>query len=57
MSKELMIMMLKQGGTGSEILTILDSIINDADDTVSPEPTLDEIQFWCDSSLSVTRGT
>lgn len=46
MSKELMIMMLKQGGTGSEILTILDSIINDAaDDTVSPEPTLDEIQF------------
>jgi hypothetical protein len=45
MSKELMIMMLKQGGTGNEILTILDSIIGDADDTVSPEPTLDEIQF------------
>ena len=38
-------MMLKQGGTGNEILTILDSISNDADDTVSPEPTLDEIQF------------
>lgn len=45
MSKELMIMMLKQGGTGNEILTILDSITNDVDDTVSAEPTLDEIEF------------
>lgn len=45
MSKELMIMMLEQGGTGNQILTILDAIANDDDNTVSPQPTLDEIKF------------
>lgn len=44
MSKALLISMLRKGQTGDEILTILDMISDDSDDTT--EPTLDEIQFW-----------
>jgi hypothetical protein len=43
MSKALLISMLRKGQTGDEILTILDMISDDSDDTT--EPTLDEIQF------------
>jgi hypothetical protein len=43
MSKALLISMLRKGQTGDEILTILDMISDDSDDTT--EPTLDEIPF------------
>ena len=48
MSKEVLISMLRQGNTGTEILSILDAITSDA---VSEEqegnmPTLDVIEFW-----------
>ena len=47
MSKEVLISMLRQGNTGTEILSILDAITSDA---VSEEqegnmPTLDVIEF------------
>jgi hypothetical protein len=44
MSKQVLIAMLKQGSTGSEILSILDVITNDSIVEES-EPTLDEIEF------------
>jgi len=48
MTKEVLISMLRQGNTGTEILSILDAITSD---TVSEEqegnmPTLDVIEFW-----------
>jgi hypothetical protein len=53
MSKQVMISMLRQGNTGSEILSILDVIasdtISDSTDTDSVSgfatPTLEEIEF------------
>jgi hypothetical protein len=44
MSKQVLIAMLKQGNTGSEILSILDVIANDSIVEES-EPTLEEIEF------------
>jgi hypothetical protein len=44
MSKALLISMLRKGQTGNEILSILDMLVDDSDDTMS-EPTLDEIPF------------
>ena len=40
-----MISMLSKGETGNEILTILD-MISDESDSVTTEPTLEEIEFW-----------
>lgn len=45
MSKALLISMLRKGQTGNEILSILDMLADESDDTMS-EPTLDEIEFW-----------
>ena len=45
MSKALLISMLSKGQTGNEILTILD-MISDESDSITTEPTLEEIQFW-----------
>jgi hypothetical protein len=44
MSKQVLIAMLQQGNTGSEILSILDVISNDSIVEES-EPTLEEIEF------------
>ena len=45
MSKALLISMLRKGQTGNEILSILNMLTDESDDTMS-EPTLDEIEFW-----------
>ena len=48
MSKEIAIGMLRAGKNGSEMLQILDTFITDSDDnadSVSVEPTLEEIAF------------
>lgn len=52
MSKQVMISMLRQGNTASEILSILDSITSDnvtadsdTNSVVVNEPTLHEIEF------------
>lgn len=45
MSKALLISMLRKGQTGNEILSILNMLTDESDDTMS-EPTLDEIKFW-----------
>lgn len=45
MSKALLISMLRKGQTGNEILSILNMLADESDDTMS-EPTLDEIEFW-----------
>jgi len=47
MSKQVMISMLRQGNTGSEILSILDVIASDGIDTTQTDimPTLEEIEF------------
>lgn len=37
--------MLRKGQTGNEILSILNMLVDESDDTMS-EPTLDEIEFW-----------
>lgn len=58
MSKQVLISMLRQGNTGNEILSILDTITSDNvssfDYVESPMiesalglPTLQEIDFWC----------
>lgn len=54
MSKQVLISMLRQGNTGSEILSILDAIAsdnvstdNDSDSSAVAMPTLTEIDFWC----------
>jgi hypothetical protein len=44
MSKALLISMLSKGQTGNEILTILD-MISDESDSITTEPTLEEIEF------------
>ena len=47
MSKTVMLSMLAQGNTGSEILSILDALT--ADEAVSTDdnsPTLNPIEFW-----------
>ena len=60
MSKQVLISMLRQGNTGSEILSILDVIASDAisegdDDTQTGNvPTLEMIDFW---SVSNTGGS
>ncbi len=42
-----MISMLKQGNTGSEILSILDALISDnVSEEMYNEPTADVIEFW-----------
>ena len=49
MTKSVLVSMLRQGQTGSEILSILDVIVADQTDavgeTVSAQPTLQEIEF------------
>jgi len=43
-----MLSLLAQGNTGSEILSILDSLIEDNQQSISyTEPTADPIEFWC----------
>jgi hypothetical protein len=44
MSKEMVLGLLRTGKTGTEILQILDTIVNDTE-TDTSEPTLEEIQF------------
>lgn len=43
MSKNVLISMLKQGNTGSEILSILDAITSETE--TENQPTLEEIDF------------
>ena len=43
MSKQVLISMLKQGNTGSQILSILEAITSE--DTTEDAPTLEEIAF------------
>jgi hypothetical protein len=47
MSKKVLISLLKQGETGSEILSILDAISSDfvSDESQESQPTLEEIAF------------
>lgn len=46
MSKQVMISMLAQGNTGSEILSILDTLISDnVSEEMYNEPTADVIEF------------
>ena len=46
MSTELMVAALRRGGTGDEILAILDAVTGDAvTETVAAEPTLETIEF------------
>jgi len=45
MSKQVLISMLKQGNTGSEILSILEAITDDTIDADETQPTLEEIAF------------
>jgi len=46
MSKSVMLSLLAQGNTGSEILSILDSLIEDNQQSISyTEPTADPIEF------------
>ena len=47
MSKSVMISLLAQGNTGSEILQILDTLTEDNQQAVAyAEPTADSIEFW-----------
>ena len=49
MSREIMISLLRKGNTGAQILEILDSIVEDGDNTetttFTSEPTLHELEF------------
>jgi hypothetical protein len=49
MSREIMISLLRKGQTGADILTILESIVADTDNTetnkMTAEPTLHELEF------------
>ena len=48
MPKSVVLVLLAQGNTGNEILTILDSIVADnVADANTNEPTLNEVRFWC----------
>ena len=57
MSREIMISLLRKGNTGAQILEILDSIVEDTDNTettaISAEPTLHELEFWLLSEATV----
>ncbi len=47
MTKQVLISLLKQGNTGTEILSILDTLMSDESAEVSiSEPTADPIEFW-----------
>ena len=47
MSKSVMLSMLAQGNTGTEILSILDALATDeATSTDDNGPTLNPIEFW-----------
>ena len=47
MSKQILISMLRQGNTGTEILSILNAITSDSiDEVANNEPTADMIEFW-----------
>ena len=47
MSKTVMLSMLAQGNTGSEILSILDTLTADnVAEGYNSEPTADSIEFW-----------
>jgi len=46
MSKSVMLSLLAQGNTGSEILSILDTLTEDNQQSIAyAEPTADEVQF------------
>jgi hypothetical protein len=45
MTRDLAISLLRQGNTGTEILNILDTIESGGDDSDTPTPTMEEIQF------------
>jgi hypothetical protein len=45
MSKELMISMLESGKNGDQILSILDTITGQTENSEYNEPTLDSIEF------------
>lgn len=46
MSKQVLISMLRQGNTGTEILSILDAITSDSvEEVANNEPTADVIEF------------
>lgn len=45
MSKQVLISLLSKGNTGSEILSILDSITDDVSEGYANEPTEDMIEF------------
>ncbi len=48
MSKSVMLSMLAQGNTGSEIMSILDTLTADnVTEGYNNEPTADVIDFWC----------
>jgi len=57
MSREIMISLLRKGNTGAQILEILDSIVEDGDNTetttFTSEPTLHELEFWLLSGATV----
>jgi len=47
MSKSVMISLLSKGNTGTQILEILNSIVEDTNQQPEPkQPTLKEITFW-----------
>ncbi len=45
MTRALALSLLRQGNNGDEILNILDTIADGGDDSDTPTPTLEEIQF------------
>jgi hypothetical protein len=45
MTRALALSLLRQGNNGTEILNILDTIESGGDDTDTPTPTMEEIQF------------
>ena len=48
MSKQVLLSLLAQGNTGTEILSILDAIVADqSSEQGYNEPTADVIEFWC----------
>lgn len=46
MSRQVVLSLLRQGNTGNDLLRILDSLVNDESVNESPEPTLEEVEFW-----------
>jgi hypothetical protein len=49
MTRDVLVSLLRQGSTGSEILQILDTLdngmVSDSDSSFAAEPTLDSIEF------------